>query len=524
MIEVQTATKEVTVFIDGARVIREGKVKLQKGEQDLLFKGICRNMREDSVRLAGLSNAELVNLTIERETQSTSDVKRLKELRDRLRELEREKQIIKGRVDRTQKALAQLVRLTQIVAAETAHRLAREDEKTSASEKNKEIYEMIAERKEAIRADQRKLEKIEVDINNIEENIDSIGGSDYEVHYNVRVRLNVMETMESALQMIYQVTGASWEPQYDIDLRTDGTRVKRLALISNETEEDWTKVKLMVSTASSRPVEVIEPTPYYVGVWRPRPAPSRVRRGIKAKKAAPPPPAAPAAMDMEIAGYEEVEPVMDEVYAEVTQSIGGILTYDVPGETTVLTGGDPKPVTLTEETFESRRLYYWNAYAMPGPVVLEEITNGDSTLLEGGAKIYADGDFVGESTIEMAAPREKFKIGTREAFDVRTEKKLLHKDTEKAGIRGKNRREYKYALIIKNFAKSEIDFEVTDRIPHSSSERIKVELGEVSVEPESFEVGVLKWKVKIPAQEELRIEYDYVVEWERDVSISPPLP
>ena len=63
-----------------------------------------------------------------------------------------------------------------------------------------------------------------------------------------------------------------------------------------------------------------------------------------------------------------------------------------------------------------------------------------------------------------------------------------------------------------------------DRIPHSTSEKIEVELKEPSHVPKKKELGVLEWELGIEPQKKLEIAYSYEVEWEKDIRISPPLP
>ncbi|MFW9926410.1 MAG: DUF4139 domain-containing protein, partial [Candidatus Thorarchaeota archaeon] len=123
------------------------------------------------------------------------------------------------------------------------------------------------------------------------------------------------------------------------------------------------------------------------------------------------------------------------------------------------------------------------------------------------------------------APREKFRLGTRVAYDVKVEKKLIEKDTEKAGLtRGKKKRGYKYSLEIKSFAKQDITIKIVDVIPHSNSEKITVELIALSLQAKKEELGVLEWETKIQSGTESKIDYAYEVEWEKEVSIRPPLP
>jgi len=101
----------------------------------------------------------------------------------------------------------------------------------------------------------------------------------------------------------------------------------------------------------------------------------------------------------------------------------------------------------------------------------------------------------------------------------------VEKDIEKAGItRGKRRRYYKYRLEIESFSKRSVDIEIVDRIPHSNSTSIEVKLDSEKFGVEKIELGVLKWKKNIDVGQKVEIVYDYEVLWEKDITISPPLP
>ena len=63
-----------------------------------------------------------------------------------------------------------------------------------------------------------------------------------------------------------------------------------------------------------------------------------------------------------------------------------------------------------------------------------------------------------------------------------------------------------------------------DVIPHSNSEKITVELPESTPPYKKMELGVIEWEIKLGVEAETKIGYSYDVEWERDVSIRPPLP
>ncbi len=65
---------------------------------------------------------------------------------------------------------------------------------------------------------------------------------------------------------------------------------------------------------------------------------------------------------------------------------------------------------------------------------------------------------------------------------------------------------------------------IKDVIPYSHSERIKVKNVEHSIEPVNDNLGIQTWNLKIKPGEEYKVTYSYEVEWEKEYSISPPLP
>ena len=96
---------------------------------------------------------------------------------------------------------------------------------------------------------------------------------------------------------------------------------------------------------------------------------------------------------------------------------------------------------------------------------------------------------------------------------------------EKAGVlRGKLRRSYKYRLEIQSFSKRKIEIEVFDRVPHSVSTQIEIKIDWEKLAVVNQELGVIEWHRALEPNEKKNIEYDYEVVWEKDVTISPPLP
>ncbi|MEM2141993.1 MAG: mucoidy inhibitor MuiA family protein [Candidatus Thorarchaeota archaeon] len=514
--EIQAPIEQVTVFRDGARVVRVGRVKLSAGPHTVVLRGITGLALRDSFRASGRGPARLSGIDVNTYTVVSEPETTLRNLLDEMNRLEKELEFLNREVE-LQKSRLENVRSmrdmfceyfpTVLAAGEgDVSRLTTMDSTYSSIdiEANSEIRRLgeeiqkLGDRIEVIRSEVSKVE----------------GEKKTESFYEVRLDIEVKERAQLEFDVTYQVTGVGWTPRYEVDLREGRTRIRRIADVRNRSRENWNKVRFTVSTATATPVEVVEPTPFTIDVIDNRPLPSP--RFAKAR----------AGAVMEAASFPEAAPPveMEEQLATPQETTAGISVYELPGPITIPFDNDPHPVALTEEDLESRTVHYWYADGMSEVVAQDEVTNGDNVLLPGKVRVFAEGDYVGETTIDLVSPREKFKLGTRVATDVKAEKKLIAREVEKAGItKGKLRRSYTYRLEIQNFRRSEIELKLIDRVPHSLSPQIEVKIDFDRLGLTKHNLGIMEWVRKLPPNRKDTIEYSYEVVWDRDVTITPSL-
>ncbi|TFG29645.1 mucoidy inhibitor MuiA family protein [Candidatus Thorarchaeota archaeon] len=524
--EVKTDITNVTIFRDGARVTRTGKVTLAKGPQKAEIHGITEYASADSFRVKGKGPAKLSSIDIQTNTEVFEPSEDVKPLHAELEELQKGLEEIQDDLDFQNSRLANLNSMVsefsnyygQVYAAN-------EGEIGQLSEMDKTASKMYLDTKKTIRSLEDKREEVTKKIDVVRQNISRIGSKRRTETFNsVEVSLDLTEEAEIEIEVTYQVYNARWNPIYDVDLLPGNAKLRRIALLYNQTKEDWNNVDLIVSTATARPVTAIEATPFYIGVYDP--SLERARRdSFKMKKESRPiPKMAPAAAKSMMAPPAP-PPVMVEEFAEATETVSGIAVYELPKKVTIPSDNEKHPITLIEEDLASETIHYWYAEGMAEVVAQDKVTNGGNVILPGKVKVYAEGDYIGETSISQVSPREEFKLGTRTAYDVKAEKKLTHREVEKAGItRGKLRRSYKYRLEIQSFSKRPVEIDVFDRVPHSETPSI-----EIKAEWEKFGVkkqhlGILEWHKSIQPDEKTIIEYEYEVSWEKGISVHPPLP
>lgn len=528
----KTTITGVTVFRDGARIVRVGKTELGIGEQIVQISGITEYAQQDSFRVKGRGKASLRGIDVKKTTSTYEPEGDTKEELEKLRALEKEKRLLQDQFEIQQQRIAYQTAIMAQFSSEFGKWFsAGESGMDILTKMDKTNQDVMTDAKKKVRDLMREIERIDAEIAALRTNIQQIQGERrVETFTEVQVALDVKEATSIELEVTYQISYANWHPTYDVDIGEETTSLKRIAIIYNNSLEDWKDIDLTVSTASARPVEAVQPQPFYIDIYHPISrstgygAPGGGAADFKALVSAPRFEEEQAVED--ISGLMmKPEPEMVQQFATASENLGGITIYEVPGKVTITSESNPHPITLTAEDFESKRLHYWNASAMTEVVAQDEIVNGDSVILPGNVKVYAAGDFIGETQVSTIAPREKFRLGTRAAFDVKAEKKLVEKDTEKAGItRGKQKRGYRYELDIKNFSKQEIEIRIVDRIPYSTSEKIIIVMNESSLSYKSYELGIITWESKVASNKELKIEYSFDVEWEKDLIIRPPLP
>lgn len=524
VIELQTLITEVSIFRDGARVTRVGKTHLPKGSHKVSIKGITDYAHSDSFRVKGRGPAKLSSIDVHTIAEVFEPSDDTKPLHNELKELKKKQEEIQDNIDFHNSRLINLQNMVsefsnyfgQIYAAN-------EGEIKQLTEMDKNSSKMTLDTRERIRKLEDELEQINKEIEALRTNINRISSERRtETTYTVEISLDVSEDSDIELDITYQTSNASWVPTYDIDLLPGKAKLRRMALLYNRTKEDWKKVKLVVSTATARPVDAIEATPYYVGVYDPAMERERASKRMMKMDRAKPEMAPKAAMSM---APPSPPPEIEEEFADASETVSGIAIYEIPKPATIPSDNEKHPVTLTEEDLDSDTVHYWYTEGMAEVVAQDKVTNSDNVILSGKAKVYAEGDYIGETSLSQISPRESFKIGTRVAYDVKAEKKLVDREVEKAGVmKGKLKRYYKYRLEIQNFSKQTIELDIYDRIPHSLSTQIEVKAEWEKLAVKKQNLGIIEWHRTIQPNQKETIAYEYEVFWEKGVIITPPLP
>jgi uncharacterized protein (TIGR02231 family) len=142
-----------------------------------------------------------------------------------------------------------------------------------------------------------------------------------------------------------------------------------------------------------------------------------------------------------------------------------------------------------------------------------------ATLLPGKANIFRDNIFVGTTQLDNIAPGQEFKLNLGIDEGLKIERELVERQVDKKLMTNQRRITYSYRLIITNLLNSEANLKLTEQLPVSRNEQIKVRLIRSNPQIQLGEMGILEWMLTLAPQERREIYYQFTVEHPPELTV-----
>jgi uncharacterized protein (TIGR02231 family) len=287
--------------------------------------------------------------------------------------------------------------------------------------------------------------------------------------------------------------------------------VNYLAEVTQQTGEDWPAVALTVATTRrGRHRTLPELTPWYIGIARPeRPMMPMAAAAMPAAAEAtiPSPPSRKGAL------LRGAAPVAQPITAEIGEEGAG-QAYRITRPLVIPSDGTPHKTTIARIELRAALDYLAVPALAPEAYLRATVTNSSKVLLlPGKARVFHDGQFVGETTIETVASGEEFELQLGVDDQIRIERELVRRSTSKAVIGGSRTIDTAYEITIDNHRSTTAKITVKDHIPVSSDAEIKVRLREASPNvAEQTDLGELTWTLELRTGQSAKIRHRFTVE------------
>jgi uncharacterized protein (TIGR02231 family) len=313
------------------------------------------------------------------------------------------------------------------------------------------------------------------------------------------------------LTIEYVVPGAAWRPYHraQLDPAAGALALRTDACVWQATGEDWTGVGLIFST--ERPSLGVEPPDLVDDVLAVRRRPDQVVVETRDQ-------------DIETAGLGRGGAVQD-VPGIDDGGLGTRLRATAPA--TIAADGRPYRVLLAERTMPATSELVAMPERGPGVHLRAVATNpGPSPILAGPVDLVLAAGYVGRGVLGFIAAGEQVELGFGPDAELRVHREE-DRDTEAGGLlSGWNETRVRVAVRISNLGAAPRRIKVTERVPISEVEQVKVELAAADAwqledehgrrEPITMvtarsvdDQGMATWMVELPPRERRAIALEY---------------
>lgn len=498
--QVNSTIQKVTVFTEGAQVIRTATVELNAGETELLITGLSPYINAQSI-IAGLSN-DVTILSVNQGVDYLSPKGRTAEIMKLVSDL----QILQDKAKLEQRKLKILDKEEELLDNNRSLRGTTTNLKAIEIKETADLYrsrltEIGNMRIELERTNQKTEEAKEKIIRQLNE-LKSIPNEPTGV---IKLRVLAKKTTTTNLKFSYTVSNASWTPFYDIrvtDIKSPVTIVYK-ANVVQDCGENWSKVQLVLSTANPSQYGVIPPlVPYnleFIDLNPPMPMEDAAVKFV-----------APVVVDdseslVMVQSEEEKENVLiKETTAE----------FEIKHSANIPTDNKDYSLNIAEFTIPANYEYQCIPKLDADAFLSAKITGWEEYNLQNGdVNLYFEGTYVGSSYLNTknATDTMTISLGRDKGISV---KRTMIKDYSATQLLSSQRKDTRtWEITMRNSKSQKIDLILNDQIPISSNSEIIVEKGEISNAKFDENTGRLTWNISLEPKETKVVRFSYSVKY-----------
>src|SRR5713226_5720280 len=325
------------------------------------------------------------------------------------------------------------------------------------------------------------------------------------------IAIGVSAERPGEVRVSYQVNGAGWRPAYRAGLDSAGSKVllERQGAISQTTGEDWTNVKLKLSTGQPRlSPQGVEPRPWMLSLYSPS---AGALSELSFNRAA-----APAALRS-----AKVDELRREAPVEVQTAF--TTEFEVPGAVSLPSDGRKLTVSLARLSLPVKMRLRVVPRLDAAAVVTAEAERPEGVWLAGDIQLYRDGNYAGATSWNPQTSTGLVLPFGRDSL-VRVK---VDRAKDRNGARGivgqRNEREVSDLYTLTSFHKTPVELLVLESSPLSTNDQIKVE-AKFDPKPtaENWEErqGVVAWARSIAPNETLKFSAGYAISYPRDGAVT----
>lgn len=500
--------KQVTVFLQGAKVSGSTSINLQKGRNLVKIINLPNDLDENTYKINLEKNTTLLSITPQ------SNYLKNEELSEGEKKLDDERKKIQRQVNLLNIQIKNLTGEQNII---------NDNLKVSTNDKSTPQEQLIKltefYRKRMLEIDNQVF-LLDEQKTTLEESIAKINKqfSEEQTHKIQNRRELILEIlaeneMNLNLGVSYIVSNAGWVPSYDLRALSTKKPIEIFykGKIYQKTGQDWNNVKLFVSTYrpsyyQNRPIL----SPLYVAEYTAYNNDEVFAGYAKKEKAAL---SNSYQMRAEIAAPNQI-PV-----ATVSDNQMNIL-YELKFSQTIVSQEKEQYVILDKKEVDATYKHHTVPKLNNQVFLMAFVKNWQNlNLISGEANIYFEDNYIGKTNITGNYVKEEFPIslGVDERIIVKRIK--LQDNTSQKALNANKWETESYEITVRNNTKENIELEILDQLPLSENSKITVKSLETGDGIYDEKTGSILWNRKISSGATDKINFSYEVKYPKEMQI-----
>ncbi|NLI24078.1 MAG: DUF4139 domain-containing protein [Bacteroidales bacterium] len=509
---------DVTVFLNGALVSREGSVSLEPGTRELLFSGLPAEINAQSVQVQGTGNITILSVNYQiNYLKSPEENQQIKVLKDSLQLLQNMVNLKKSALTVCDEEEAFLKSNRSIGGTNTGVNIA--DLKAA----DEFIRARFAETGRLRISLSKEISDLNEQITRISNQLNNLSNLNQPTG-EVRVKIMCPSKTKASLRLSYLVNNASWTPEYDLRAEDPSKPVELVykGSIVQNTGEDWNNVHLTLSTGNpslggAKP----ELNIWFLDFYYPQPA--RILKSAKAE-------AVPETSEMVIENDEVVargygtmhkltgtEPaVTGSSYTEFSENQTMAL-YSINLPATVPSDGKPQLVEIRKEKPDAMFIHYAAPKLDPDAFLVARITGWEKlNLLPGNANVFFEGTYTGQSYLNPGAIGDTLDVSLGRDKGINLRRERIKEFTSRQSL-GSSRKDTRgFEITVRNNKKVPVSLMLQDQIPVPVNKDISVDPVEISGGNLEKQTGKITWNLKLAPSESKTLRLVYEVKYPKN--------
>jgi len=322
----------------------------------------------------------------------------------------------------------------------------------------------------------------------------------------------------ATLNFSYLTSPAGWSPVYElkVDEVSKPVQLTMKAIVNQNTDEDWSKVNLTLSTGTpmtNKVLPVINPwyltyymNPYKSGASNMAMPVTQSSDNYKTKKES-----SNEKATMEI----DQEATFATAYVEQNSNMINTeyeisLPYEIPSD------AKPHTIAILKENLTGIFKYVAipkidkEAFLTASLVGWEKLN-----LIPATANIIFENSIIGQTFINPATSNDTLTVSLGTDKRIFVERKKLSDKTKDNIVGSVRKRNIKIEITVKNQNATAIELDLKDQFPISNVADIKIETSEVKDAEVNAESGIIEWKLNLKPGESKKVTFNYVISWDK---------